>query len=158
MQSVVVSGDHPEWVMLSWNNPVELDALMGVWCGFSAAEVQVYTGPSQRHPREALETDWQTVAEPSSFDSGYPSTMWPHTFSFGRRIKTRAIRLKITSPQSGGHPHVVSKPMGGKRVWLGEVLALCGIGNTASSISGLKESAMVSIRQYHAVHGRRPDT
>jgi DNA-binding beta-propeller fold protein YncE len=142
----VVSGDHPEWVMLSWNNPVELDALMGVWCGFSAAEVQVYTGPSQRHPREALETDWQTVAEPSSFDSGYPSTMWPHTFSFGRRIKTRAIRLKITSPQSGGHPHVVSKPMGGKRVWLGEVLALCGIGNTAASSIEWpkKESAMVS--------------
>lgn len=123
----VVSGEHPEWVMLVWSQPVKLDALMAVWCGFGSGDIQAYAGPADRHPRDSSEMDWKTIASPSGFESGYPSAFWPCTFPFKQAVSTRAIRVRVTSVTPGDHPHVKNKPMDGRRIWLGELLALQNI-------------------------------
>jgi hypothetical protein len=124
-----VSQEHPEWVMLVWSKPVELNALLAVWCGFGSKDIQVYTGSEDRHPRDAPDTDWKTLLSPSGFESGYPSTFWPNYFPFANPVSTRAIRLRITSTTPGSHPHIRNKPLGGLRIWLGEIMALRNIGS-----------------------------
>ncbi len=129
-QQAVISEGNPEWVMLSWAEPVELDGLAAVWCGFGSATVQAYDGPESRHPRDASDADWRTVGEYAGFECGYPATFWPNTFKFGKTIKTRAVRLLITGVTPANHPHVQRRPAGGKRVWLGELVALHNLGSS----------------------------
>jgi hypothetical protein len=125
----VVSPEHPAWLVLSWPAPVKLDALNALAAGFQSADVETYTGPAGRHPRDAAETDWKAVGAFSGLKPGYPVPLWPNRLSFGQTITTRAIRLKITAPNVGGHPHIVNNDKGGKRVWLGELMALQALGD-----------------------------
>ncbi|MCX7048895.1 MAG: hypothetical protein NTX50_25840, partial [Candidatus Sumerlaeota bacterium] len=57
----LISPEHPEWVMLTWPVPVSLIGLNALWAGFSAGDVQIYSGPADRHPREAAADDWRTI-------------------------------------------------------------------------------------------------
>jgi hypothetical protein len=127
----VISAQNPGWVMLVWPSPVRLSGVLGVWAGFGAADVQAYIGPDDRHPRDADETDWQTVGRYSGLKNGYPSRLWPNRLDFEKEVTTRAIRLRMTGVSNEGHPHLKGRTKDGHRVWLGELLALQDLGEAA---------------------------
>ena len=120
----VVSAENPEWLMLSWPAPVKLNGLELLWAGFSSATVQSYAGPADRAPRDARESDWRDVGAFDGINKGYPALLWPNHLEFGTTVNTRAIRLKITAPTDEKGPHMGGKTHDGKRVWLGELMAL----------------------------------
>jgi hypothetical protein len=122
--AVAVSPAHPECVMLTWPEPVSLGGLCALAPGFRAAEVQAYVGPARRHPREAEPGDWQPIKTCETLTTAYPVALWPNWIDFGRTVTTRAIRLRITAPTDEPHPHLAGKTKDGKRVWLGELMAL----------------------------------
>lgn len=136
----VVSNEHPEWIMLAWRKAVELDGLAALFCGFGAGEIQSYAGPSDRHPRDASEADWKTLASPDGFESGFPSTLWPNIFYFAQTVTTRAIRFRITRVTRGDHPHIKNKPMDGRRIWLGELMAFRKIGAAALEVPAVAKA------------------
>ena len=122
--ATVVSEQNPEWLMLTWPAPVKLRGLNALWAGFAGAQVQVYNGTASKHPREATEADWKTVATVEKLENWYPLQLGVNWIDLGQTYTTRALRLKITQPTTSNHDHVRNKPEGGKRVWLGELLAL----------------------------------
>ena len=116
----VVSSEHPVYVRLAWPRPVALRGLCALWAGFDAADVQVQDG--QR---------WQTVGTFPSVSSQYPRALGPNWMDFGRTVTARAVRLRITrvTPDAQeGHPHLKGRTVGGRRVWLGELMALAPLG------------------------------
>jgi len=119
----VISEDNPEWLMLTWPQAVKIDRLIPLWVGFGTAEVLAYTGPESRHPREADDDDWQSVGIYRGLENGYPTRLWPNAMVFPKPVETRAIRLRMIEPSVGRHPHTVNRPAGGRRLWLGELLA-----------------------------------
>jgi hypothetical protein len=137
----VISAEHPERVVLVWPEPVRLCGLCALWAGFGAAEVQTYTGPADRHPRQAEESDWQTIKGFDKIDNQYPRSLGVNWMDFGRTITTRAVRLCMTQATREGHPHLVGKTNSGKRVWLGELLALAPLGDAEPQTALLPEPA-----------------
>ncbi len=125
----VISADNAEWILLTWPAPVKLTGLVALWTGFSSAEAQIYIGPANRHPRDALDRDWQSVGTYEKLQHGYPMQLWPNRLDFGREIETRAVRLRVIAPspdeKSG---HLAGKMMDGRRIWLGELMALHSMG------------------------------
>ncbi len=140
----VISAENPEWIQLTWTKPVRLNGLIAIWTGFGTVEVQSYNGPEDVHPRDCSNEDWTTIASRSGFESGYPATLWPNYIPFGHSVTTRSIRLRITDVTPARHPHVIRKPADGRRVWLGEVMAVKDIANDAleaPDIAGMSEEA-----------------
>ncbi|MEO8350170.1 MAG: hypothetical protein ABI680_00475 [Chthoniobacteraceae bacterium] len=127
--ALVVSAEHPEWVVLMWPQAVSLRGLAACWAGFEAAEAQVFAGPEGRHPREATEADWKTIATNSDVKTGYPRELAPNWFAFPEAMKVHAVRLRITKPSKEGHDHLRGKIMDGRGVWLGELLAMQTLGD-----------------------------
>ena len=127
--SPVISSERPQWVLMHWPSPVRLSGLIGLWAGFGATDAQIYTGPADRHPRDAAESDWRTIKSFSGLKNGYPTQLWPNRLDFGQTVTTRAIRLRLTAPTEEGHPHLNKRTLGGKRVWLGELMALQSLDN-----------------------------
>ncbi len=120
-----VSEEHPEWLLLTWPAPVKLRGLAALWAGFSVAQAQAYHGPSDTHPREAAESAWETVRSFSGLRNSYPSSMGADLLGFEREVTTRALRLRITRAiNDDNHSHVKGHAQGGRRVWLGELMAL----------------------------------
>jgi hypothetical protein len=121
-----VSAAQPAIVTFTWPGTVTLRGLNALWAGFSAAEVQSYHGPAERHPREALESDWTSLGTFDRIENQYPRALGVNWIDFGRMITTRAIRLRITKvvDESRAHPHLKGNTKEGRRVWLGELLAL----------------------------------
>jgi len=125
----VVSSAHPVDVLLTWPTEVKIDSLCALWAGFSVCDVEAYRGPANRHPREAREADWQIIGHFKDVQNGYPLALWPNWLDFGKAVSARALRLRITKATTEGHPHLLDKTKGGKRVWLGELLALEPLGD-----------------------------
>jgi hypothetical protein len=123
-----VSPQRPEHVMLFWPREVPLRGLCALWAGFGAADVQVYAGPADRHPREGAEADWTTVATFDGIENQYPRNLGPNWMDLGRTVATRAVRLRITRVSKEGHPHLKGNTRDGRRIWLGELLALSPLG------------------------------
>ncbi len=119
----IVSESNPEWLTLTWPRAVRIDRLITLWTGFGAAEVFSYVGPESRHPRAAENGDWHSVGIYRGLENGYPTQLWPNAMVFPKPVETRAIRLRLIDPSIGRHPHTANRPAGGKRVWLGEILA-----------------------------------
>ncbi|HWE04659.1 MAG TPA: hypothetical protein VG326_19795 [Tepidisphaeraceae bacterium] len=132
----IVSADHPEYVMLVWAQDVPIRALNALWAGFGAVDVQVYTGPKDRHPREAAATDWKTVGTFDKIENQYPRTLGVDWLDLGQAITTRAVRLRITRPIPRAEGHLKGKTFDGKRIWLGELMAFeeLGDGNLKTAI------------------------
>ncbi|MBI5831503.1 MAG: hypothetical protein HZB16_04225, partial [Armatimonadetes bacterium] len=120
----VISAQNPEWVLLTWARPVALRGLCALWAGIAAADAQTYTGPADRHPREAADNDWDALASWDKLDSQYPRQLGPNWMDFGRTVTTRAVRLRLTQVTGEGHPHLNGNTKGGRRTWMGELLAL----------------------------------
>ncbi|MGA2498923.1 MAG: hypothetical protein ABSH20_14365, partial [Tepidisphaeraceae bacterium] len=116
--------ERPEWVMLTWPGAVKLAGLNMLWAGFASCEVQAYAGPADRHPREAEEKDWKAVSTFDAIENQYPRSLGVNWLDFGQIVTTRAIRVKLTAVTNEGHPHLKNNTRAGKRVWLGELMAL----------------------------------
>ncbi len=119
-----LSKENPETILLVWPAAVPLRGLAALWAGFGSVEVQAYAGPADRHPRESTPADWQTVATVENIRHGYPNPFTPYWIDFGKTATTRAVRLNVTKVGPEGHPHMNGRTAKGKRIWLGELLAL----------------------------------
>lgn len=126
-----VSAEHPEIVTLTWNAPVKLGGLCLLWAGFQAVEVDAFTGGADENVREAAATKWKRIGGETGMDALYPLALGPHWLSFAEPVQTRALRLRIVQGAKSGHPHLADKVKDGKRVWLGEVMALAPLQNAA---------------------------
>ncbi len=119
-----VSTEHPENITLTWNAPVKLGGLCLLWTGFQAVEVDAFTGGADENVREAAAAKWKRVGGETGMDALYPMALGPHWLSFAEPVQTRALRLRIVQGAKSGHPHLADKVKEGKRVWLGDVMAL----------------------------------
>jgi len=127
--NAAVSPEHPEWVMLVWPREVRLQGLCALVAGFSEAQVQVYAGPADSHPREAATADWRTLRT-APVSNQYPRTLPVNWLEFDQAVTARAVRVRITRPidEAKAHPHLKGNSKEGKRIWLGELMALDPLG------------------------------
>lgn len=119
----VVSAEHPVYVSLAWPRAVTLRGLCALGAGFDSADVQVQTAPGDKN--------WQTVGAFTNISSQYPRALGPNWMDFGRTVTARAVRLRITrvTPDAQErHPHLKGRTVGGRRVWLSELMALSPLG------------------------------
>jgi hypothetical protein len=119
----------PAWLTLVWDKPVTLLGLNALWAGFGAVTVQAFTGPADRHPREAGDADWRTLRAFDQIETKYSSALGVNWLDFGQPVTTRALRLQLTRTAKEDHPHLKGRGKEGRRVWLGELLALTLLGD-----------------------------
>lgn len=137
-----VSPEHPETLLLEWPSPVSLAGLDALWAGFGAAAVDIYAGDPKRPPSEAAAGDWQRLASYGGIANQYPAGLGSNWLDFGRTVTTRGVRLVITAPTEESHEHLRGATKGGKRIWLGELMALAPLGtDEPASIARLAPSA-----------------
>jgi hypothetical protein len=144
----LISAQSPAWLVLTWPQPVNLHGLNALWAGFSAADAQAYTGPADKHPREASESEWQPLGGSDRIENQYPRALGVNWMDFGRNVTTRSVRLRITGAidEARAHGHLKGKTKDGRRVWLGELLALQTLGEAELS------SAIVAAPKTAEVH------
>lgn len=130
-----ISPEHPQFITLTWPAAVPLDGVCLLWTGFSAVEVEAFQGGDGEGVREASDAKWRRVASRSDMDSLYPMALGPHWIAFEKTTRTRALRLRITKGAKSGHPHLADKVKQGRRVWLGEVMAVAPLADNASLAS-----------------------
>jgi len=125
--------EDPEWMMLAWQRPTPLRGICLEFPGFKTAELYIYKGAETTHPRDAVETDWEKLMDLNDLKCLYSMPLPVWFFDFGKVVTTRAIRLKVTEPlnEKEQHPHIKNKIMVGKRIWLGEFMALRALGSDA---------------------------
>ena len=140
-----VSPENPEWIVAYWPAPVPVEAILTLWTGFGEADLQVYSGPATLHPLDAADPDWTPVGQARGFQCGYPVQLWPCAAAFddGAPAATRAIRLRLTACSPVGHPHVMDNTADGRRVWLGELLALHDLGDAPLALPAFEEAPAV---------------
>mgnify|MGYP003576037732 CR=1 FL=1 len=124
--SPVISAEHPEWVTLSWRQPVSLNGLATIWTGISKADIQTFTGPEDHNPKDAPDSDWKDIASYANIRHNYAAQFWPNLLAFPKEVKTRAVRIRITAA-GANLSHANNND--GKRVWLGELMALRNLGS-----------------------------
>lgn len=114
----------PEWTLLVWPKPVTLGGVALLGNEFGAVEIQTYTGSV--HPREAAESDWQTIRTLSGVKPQYPALLDLQPVGFDAPVTTRALRLRFTGvfDETNVHPHLKGRTREGKRVSLDEWMAL----------------------------------
>ena len=132
-QEFVVSPEHPAWVMLAWPQAQTITGVVGLSVAASRIEAQVCTAPADRHPAQADESQWRTVVPSTAADPLYPKPIGPITLEFPAPEVTRGVRVRFLAPldESHAHGHLRGKTMDGKRVWMGELLALSPLGTAA---------------------------
>ena len=123
----ILSKDSAEWILLSWPKQVKLGGLALFESGFNVVEVQTFVGSSVDKPQGADESKWKSVAAYYNL-SNTMSIFWPNVLDFGQEITTTAIRLKVTSATKGVG-NTTGWDLNGRRIWLGEIMALEPIGN-----------------------------
>jgi hypothetical protein len=131
-----ISTEHPELVTLRWPRAVTLSGVGLIWTGFSAVEIEAFTGPDEENVGEATSSRWRRVASRGDIDALYPLALGPHWIAFEQPITTRSVPLRITNGAKSGHPHLADKVKQGRRVWLGEVMAVAPLAK-ASTLASL---------------------
>lgn len=128
-----VAPERPEFVTLTWPKPVKLSSLCLLWTGFRAADVEVFAGPDEQAPQNAPASSWKKAGGSDALDPLYPMGLGANWLDFAAPVETRAVRLRITAgPKAEGiHGHLTDKLKGGKRIWLGEVVAVSPLGDAA---------------------------
>ena len=142
----------PEWVMLTWPNPVTIVGLASIGRGFSAGDVQTYTGPNGAQPSAASGANWKSIKAFSGWKSLYPGILQADWIDFGGQVTTSAIRLRITMAldENGIHPHLIGKTGSGKRVWLDGLMALKSLDTNPLSTMVPKTSPEPNSTTLHA--------
>lgn len=119
-----VSEGHPEIVTLTWPKPVTLSGVCLLWTGFGACEIDAFTGGDDANVREASDASWVGIGSGRDLKTWYPSQLGPNWVPFQREITTRALRIRMTKAAEANHPHLKDRVKDGRRVWLGEIMAL----------------------------------
>jgi hypothetical protein len=119
-----ISPEHPEIVTLTWPTAVQLKGLCLLWAGFTAIEIDTFTGGDAINLNDAAESSWQCIAKESNIDPLYPLPLGAHWIVFEKTTQTRALRLRMIAGAKSTHSHLYNKVKEGRRVWLGEVMAL----------------------------------
>jgi hypothetical protein len=127
--AVAITPEHPEVITLAWSQKVKLRGVCLLWAGCSAAEVEAFTGSNHAPLQSSAAKDWKRVGASDSIDPFYPMGLGPNWLDFGEEVETRAIRLRMTGCSKATHPHLVNKSADGRRVWLGEMLAVAPVGD-----------------------------
>ena len=127
-----VSPKHPEIVTLTWPKAVKLSGLCLLWTGFSAVQVDAFIGAENENVRQAAASKWQLAGARSGMDALYPMALGPNWVPFEKTVRTRALRLRIVAGAKSGHPHLRDKVKRGRRVWLGELMAVAPLANNAA--------------------------
>jgi hypothetical protein len=143
--------DDPEWIRISWPSKVNVQGVSLIWAGFGAAEIQSYIGSDKSHPSEATEKDWQTIKKLSDIHSLFPSQLAINWVDFGSVVSTRAIRIKISAPldeAKESNPNMKGKTNNGKRVFLGEFMALQPLDDKDLSSTILNKSVGVEAQDF----------
>jgi NHL repeat len=145
--------EDPEWLTLTWPLPITINGLASLGTGYSAADVQIYTGRADTHPSLATEDSWKTIRTVSGWKSLYPGILQVHFIDLGRTVTTRAIRLRITAPlnEKEVHPHLIGKTNNGKRVWLDQLMAFrplyaAGLESAVLPVAADKNHPPIAIR------------
>jgi hypothetical protein len=125
--AVRLTTERPEIVTLAWPKPVKLEGLALLWTGFADVQIDALIGRNNENVREASDASWQRVGAQSDMDTLYPLQLGPHWIAFEKTVHTRAIRLRIVKGAKSGHSHLDDKVKDGRRVWLGEIMALSAI-------------------------------
>ncbi|MCK6487817.1 MAG: hypothetical protein L6R48_05645 [Planctomycetes bacterium] len=126
-----ISRSNPLRVLVAWPEARHICGINALQAVFARADIQVYTGPADRHPREAPESDWRTVVADAAFDYQYPRPFGVNLQRFPETVLTRAVRLSITAPfvDEKCHPHVIGCTNGGRKASLGELQILGALGD-----------------------------
>lgn len=119
-----ISPEHPEYITLVWPRAVTLKGLCAIWAGFEAVDVTSKGGSPDSDIRLAKESDWRPIKSYTHLQNWYPLQLGPNFLEFDKAVVTRAVRLKITRVTEEQHPHLVGNTGNGRRIWLGELLAL----------------------------------
>lgn len=135
-----LSPEHPATCTLTWPAPVKLSGLCLLWAGFSAVEIDAFTGPAEGGVSDAPEASWKKVGESAKVDPMYPLPLAPSWVSFSDPVSTRALRIRMTKGAVSNHPHLKDKMKEGRRTWLGEVLALTPLDKAALTTLVLPKS------------------
>lgn len=120
----VVSPEHPQWIVLVWPKATPLSALGTLWTGFGSAEVQAFSGDDQGNPVDAPNSQWKTIKGFEHLENQYPRSLGIDWMDLQSTISARAVRVLITGPTTESHGHLQGKTFAGRRIWLGELLAL----------------------------------
>jgi len=123
-----VSMEHPDILTLMWPKAVAMNGLCLLWTGFQSCEVDAFIGADDANVREASASNWHRAAVGTKLEAWYPLPLGPNWIAFNEKVRTRALRLRITDGAKANHPHLTSKVKDGKRVWLGELMALVPLG------------------------------
>ena len=127
-----VSPEHPEVITLTWPQLVTLRGICLLWTGFSAVEVDAFQGHANASIREAADSSWLRVGSRSDMDALYPMALGPNWIPFDQKVETRALRLRIVASAKPNHPHLQDKVKVGRRVWLGELMAVAPLADDAA--------------------------
>lgn len=150
----------PEWVMLAWPAPVTLRGLAFVFPGFEAIEVQSYAGPEGSHPRDGGESAWRSVGKAAGFRMYYPAPLGVNWIDFGKTLSTRALRIRFTATAIEAREcqtHMKGNTNQGKRVWLGELLALHELGSEPLLVEAPPKPALAPTKGLIPVPFRLPE-
>jgi len=120
-----VTAANPEWIVLSWPQPVTLRGLAALWAGFNAADAQIFVGPENVSLKDAPDADWRPVGQSYALQNLYPLLVDPDWLDFGKTVQTRAVRLRLTqATNESRHANLKGRTHDGNRVWLGELMAI----------------------------------
>jgi hypothetical protein len=122
-----ITPTHPEWIVLSWPHAISLNGLAALDAGFSTADVEVFTGPQDASLQEASEADWHPMDpmdQPWKLHNQFLLPLGVDWFDFGKTIKTRAIKLRLTHATDESRVHMQGATHNGSRVWLGQWMAM----------------------------------
>ncbi|MEI6519074.1 MAG: hypothetical protein WCO98_03410 [bacterium] len=139
--------DDPEWLFVMWQQPVTLNGLMLVIPGFSAADIQSYTGPDTTHPRDAGNEDWTTIKTISGLKNQLGGVFEVYGVDFDKPVTSRAIRVRITAVIDERPAHTQGSTMTGTRVWINDLMALKAIGNAPIETAIPETTAVKTIPQ-----------
>ena len=123
-----ITEQNSEWISLLWQHQIKLNGLAAISAGFSTSEVQYYMGNPNKKPDINNITEWRTI---KVYDGvmALLGKFWPNILNFGQTITTTALKIKITSAiKNSGY--LQTRSQGGKRIWLGEIMALQLLGNS----------------------------
>ncbi|MES2595948.1 MAG: hypothetical protein V4662_11460 [Verrucomicrobiota bacterium] len=133
--ALAISADHPEFMTLTWPKAVTMRDVCLLWTGFQSCEIDAFTGADDASIPEAPDVSWKRVGKGERLEALYPMPLSPQWIPLEGAVTTRALRLRMTSGVKSTHPHLDSKVKDGRRVWLGELMALVP----------LREAALTSI-------------
>jgi hypothetical protein len=122
-----VSESHPAVITLTWPSAVTLRTLCFLWAGFGHGDIDYLQGNDPSDP-----TAWKSAGGVDCVN-GYPGHFQPNWLDTASEFTTRAIRVRITSPTTEQHEHLRGGTHGGRRVWLGEILALAPVPNSETN-------------------------